>query len=118
MRTLADGLGVAPMALYRHVANKDDLVDAMIDAVFGEVELPADRRRLDDRHAAAGVLPARRIGRHRWAVGLMESRANPGPANLRHHDAMLGHPSSGRLRHRGWPGTPTRSWTATSTASR
>ena len=31
---------VAPMALYRHVANKDDLVDAMIDAVFGEVELP------------------------------------------------------------------------------
>ena len=49
MRTLADGLGVAPMALYRHVANKDDLVDAMIDAVFGEIELPADAHRLDGR---------------------------------------------------------------------
>jgi len=90
MRTLAEGLGVAPMALYRHVANKDDLVDAMIDAVFLEVELPttstdwatAMRRRAFSLRDA--------LARHRWAVGLMESRANPGPANLRHHDAMLG----------------------------
>ena len=41
MRTLAEALGVAPMALYRHVANKDDLIDGMVDVVFSEIELPA-----------------------------------------------------------------------------
>ena len=30
------------------------------------------------------------LSRHRWAIGLMESRTNPGPANLRHHDAVIG----------------------------
>ena len=90
MRKLADVLDVAPMALYRHVANRDDLVDGLIDIVFGEVELPAAdgdwqaamrRRALSLRDVLA---------RHRWAIGLMESRANPGPASLRHHDSMIG----------------------------
>ena len=40
MRTLAEMLEVAPMALYRHVANKDDLIDGMVDLVFAEIELP------------------------------------------------------------------------------
>ena len=40
MRKLAEELGVAPMALYRHVANKDDLIDGMVDVVFGEIGLP------------------------------------------------------------------------------
>src|SRR4029079_8596457 len=30
------------------------------------------------------------LARHRWAIGLMESRSHPGPANLRHHDAVIG----------------------------
>jgi AcrR family transcriptional regulator len=90
MRKLAEVLRVAPMALYRHVANKDDLIDAMIDVVFSEIEPPA--READWRPAmrqrAIAVRDA--LLRHRWAVGLMESRAHPGPANLRHHDAVLG----------------------------
>jgi AcrR family transcriptional regulator len=90
MRSLADELGVAPMALYRHVASKEDLVDAMIDVVFGEIGLPsggADWKTAMRQRAMSlrGVL-----ARHRWAIGLMESRRSPGPANLRHHDAVIG----------------------------
>ena len=90
MRKLAEVLGVAPMALYRHVANKDDLIDAMIDVVFSEIELPArdDAWRTAMRQRAVAVRDA--LERHRWAIGLMESRLHPGPANLRHHDAVLG----------------------------
>jgi len=90
MRRLGEELGVGPMALYRHVANKDDLVDAMVDVVFGEIGLPSSgadwRTAMRDR--AIAVRDA--LVRHRWATGLLESRMNPGPANLQHHDAVLG----------------------------
>ena len=90
MRTLADGLGVAPMALYRHVANKDDLIDGMVDVVFSEIDLPASdgHWRAAMRRRAISVRDV--MAQHRWAIGLMESRRNPGPANLRHHDAVIG----------------------------
>jgi AcrR family transcriptional regulator len=90
MRKLAEELGVAPMALYRHVANRDDLVDGMVDVVFGEIDLPSssDDWRAAMRQRAISVRDV--LSRHRWAIGLMESRANPGPANLRHHDAVIG----------------------------
>jgi AcrR family transcriptional regulator len=89
MRKLADELGVAPMALYRHVANRDDLVDGMVDVVFSEIDLPSDGEswRTAMRKRAVSVRDA--LLRHRWAIGLMESRRNPGPANLRHHDAVI-----------------------------
>jgi AcrR family transcriptional regulator len=90
MRKLAEELGVAPMALYRHVANKDDLVDGMVDVVFSEIDLPGPGAewRTAMRQRAISVRDA--LLRHRWAIGLMESRSNPGPANLRHHDAVIG----------------------------
>jgi AcrR family transcriptional regulator len=90
MRKLAEVLGVAPMALYRHIANKDDLIDAMIDVVFTEIDLPARDAdwRTAMRQRAISVRDA--LERHRWAIGMMESRLHPGPANLRHHDAVLG----------------------------
>jgi AcrR family transcriptional regulator len=90
MRKLAEELEVAPMALYRHVADKDDLVDGMVDVVFSEIGLPlaGDDWKTAMRRRAISVRDA--LSRHRWAIGLMESRANPGPANLRHHDAVLG----------------------------
>jgi AcrR family transcriptional regulator len=90
MRTLAEELGVAPMALYRHVASRDDLVDGMVDIVFDEIDLPptgADWRSAMRRRA---ISVRDVLSRHRWAIGLMESRVNPGPANLRHHDAVIG----------------------------
>jgi AcrR family transcriptional regulator len=90
MRQLADMLNVAPMALYRHVANKDDLIDAMVDEVFGEIGVPpgGDDWKTAMRRRAISVRDT--LARHRWAIWLMESRRNPGPANLRHHDAVIG----------------------------
>jgi len=90
MRRLGEELGVGPMALYRHVANKDDLVDAMVDIVFVEIGPPsADGDwKTAMRERAVAVRDA--LIRHRWAIGLMESRMNPGPANLAHHDAVIG----------------------------
>src|SRR5690349_21155609 len=90
MRKLGEAVGVEAMSLYTHVANKDDLLDGMIDVVFGEVELPsgADHWKAAMRQRAISV--RRVLSRHRWAIGLMESRSNPGPATLRHHDAVIG----------------------------
>ncbi|MPV90396.1 TetR family transcriptional regulator, partial [Georgenia ruanii] len=90
MRSLAQELGVKPMSLYHHVANKDAILDGIVDMVFAEMELPSPggdwRAELARRATSArGVLR-----RHPWAIALMESRAVPGPANLRHHDAVLG----------------------------
>ncbi|WP_370182255.1 TetR/AcrR family transcriptional regulator [Rhodococcus wratislaviensis] len=90
MRRIAQTLGVEAMSLYRHVKNKDDLLDGMVDVVFGEIDLPPhgpDWRSAMRRRA----ISAREVlARHRWATVLMESRATPGPATLRHHDAVLG----------------------------
>lgn len=90
MRQVAGMLQVAPMALYRHVANRDDLIDAMVDVLFSEIALPrggADwKTAMRDRALSLRDV----LARHRWAIGLMESRRRPGPANLRHHDAVIG----------------------------
>src|ERR1700760_2678962 len=73
MRGLAQELGVVPMALYKHVANKDQLLDGMVALVFGEIELPPED--LDWRSAMRRrALSAREaLRRHPWAIGMMES---------------------------------------------
>lgn len=90
MRKLGQELGVEAMALYYHFANKDEVLDGIVDLVFSEIELPATGAdwKTAMRQRAISVRDA--LLRHRWAIGLMESRRNPGPANLRHHDAVLG----------------------------
>ncbi len=90
MRKLGQELGVEAMALYHHFANKDDLVDGMVDLVFAEIDLPDSGPdwRTAMRRRALSVRDA--LLHHRWAIGLMESRRAPGPANLRHHDAVIG----------------------------
>jgi AcrR family transcriptional regulator len=89
MRRLAQELGVVPMALYKHVANKDELLDGMVDIVFGEIESPAidDDWRSAMRRRAISAREA--LKRHSWAIGMMETR-HPGPANLRNHNAVMG----------------------------
>jgi AcrR family transcriptional regulator len=90
MRRLAKELGVEAMSLYNHVANKGALLDGMVDIVFGEIEVPAtdvDWRTAMRRRAISG---REALSRHPWAIGLMESRAVPGPENLRLHNAVLG----------------------------
>src|ERR671914_2475282 len=89
MRRLADELDAGAMTLYHYVPNKEKLLDGMVDTVFGEIELPTTdvdwktalrRRAISTREA---------LNRHRWAVGLMESRMTPGPASLRLREAIL-----------------------------
>jgi AcrR family transcriptional regulator len=89
MRKLGAELGVEAMSLYNHVANKDDLLAGMIDSVFAEIDVPAGADwRTAMRRRAVSVREV--LSRHRWAIGLMESRTTPGPATLRHHDTVLG----------------------------
>ncbi|MBD0324734.1 MAG: TetR/AcrR family transcriptional regulator, partial [Aldersonia sp.] len=89
MRSLAGVLGVAPMALYRHVAHKEDLIDGMVDVVFAEMELPSPAGGWKASMRRRAVSARQVLARHRWSIPLLESRTTPGPANMRHHDAVL-----------------------------
>jgi AcrR family transcriptional regulator len=90
MRSLARKLDVEAMSLYNHVANKEDLLDGMIELVFSEIEPPAAGGdwKAELRNRAVSTRAA--LLRHRWAVGEMEGRTNHGPSNLEVHDAVLG----------------------------
>ena len=90
MRALAGRLGVEAMSLYHHVPGKEALLDAMVDAVFGELHLPVVGGDWRTELRARSVSGRSVLLRHPWAVGLMDSRRTPGPQNLRHHDAVLG----------------------------
>ena len=91
MRRIAQALGVVPMALYRHVANKDELLDGMIDVVVNEFDPPIDAG-ADWKVAVRGrILSARRaLLRHPWASRVMESRTQPTPTVLAYMDSMIG----------------------------
>ena len=90
MRKLAQELGVVPMALYKHVANKDELLDGMIDAVVSTIGTPAAG--LDWKSAVRQrILFARQaLLRHPWASRVIESRTDPTPAVLAYMDSMIG----------------------------
>ena len=90
MRKLGQQLGVEAMSLYKHVANKDDMLDGMVDVVFSEIDLPSDRVHWKTAMRERAVSARQALSRHPWAIGLTESRMKPGPANLRHHDTVIG----------------------------
>src|SRR6201981_959146 len=90
MRKRGQVLGVEAMSLYNHVAGKGDLLDGMIDVVFSEIGLPPADGGWKSAMRERAISVRAVLGRHRWAIGLMESRKSPGPATLRHHDAVLG----------------------------
>jgi AcrR family transcriptional regulator len=90
MRKLADELGAGAMSLYHYVPNKEELLDGMVDIVFGEIELPSTDVDWKTAMRRRAISTREVLNRHRWAVGLMESRTTPGPASLRLHNAVLG----------------------------
>jgi AcrR family transcriptional regulator len=90
MRKLGQELGVEAMALYYHVANKDEVLDGIVDLVFSEIDLPSTDADWKTAMRQRALSLRDVLARHRWAIGMMESRRHPGPANLRHHDAVIG----------------------------
>ena len=90
IRSLAQELGVKPMSVYHYVANKDEILDGIVDLVFGEIELPSPggdwrtemRRRANSARRVLAAIP----GRSRCC----SRDCTPGPATLRHHDAVIG----------------------------
>jgi len=98
MRKLGRELGVEAMSLYNHVADKEDLLDGMVDLIFSEIAIPDGdvgwKTAMGERATSAREV----LNRHPWALALMDSRATPGPATLRHHNAVIG-----TLRQAGFP---------------
>lgn len=90
MRKLANELEAGAMSLYHYVANKDDLLDGMVDVVYTEIELPSADADWKTAMRQTAISAREALSRHRWAISLMESRTRPGPANLRHHDSVVG----------------------------
>jgi len=90
MRKLGEGLGVEAMSLYNHVANKDDLLDGMVDGVFAEIVLPSGETDWRTAMRLRAISARTVLSRHPWATGLMQSRTTPGPATMQHHDVVIG----------------------------
>jgi len=88
MRRLAGSLGAGAMSLYHYVANKEELLDAMVDVVFEEIALPPEELDWQSAMRERAMSARQVLARHPWAIGLMESRTSPGPANLRHREAV------------------------------
>lgn len=89
MRAVGDRLGVEAMSLYHHVANKGELLDGMVEVVFGEVELPTTDVDWKEAMRRRAVSTREALGRHRWAVDLLQSATTPGPAQFRVVNAVL-----------------------------
>jgi len=90
MRKLGQELGVEAMAVYYHLANKEEVLDGIVDLVFSEIELPVAESDWQVAMRSRAISLHDVLLRHRWAIGMMEARQNAGPANLRHHDAVIG----------------------------
>ena len=90
MRSVAQRLGVTPMSLYNHVANKEELLNGMVDAVFAEFYAPVPGAEWRSELRRRAVTARETLKRHPWAVGLMDSRRNAGYETLLHHDAVIG----------------------------
>jgi AcrR family transcriptional regulator len=90
MRALGAELGVEAMSLYKHVANKDEILDGVVELIVGQIEIPfpdepwkqAMRRRAESGRDV--------LRRHSWAIGLLEARGSMGPATMRYAEAILG----------------------------
>src|SRR5437879_13269666 len=89
MRKLGQEVGVEAMSRYNHVRNKEELLNGMVDIVFSEIDLPAAGEDWPTAMRRRAISARQALKRHPWAIGLMESRAQPGPATLRHHNSVL-----------------------------
>ena len=90
MRRLGAELGVEAMSLYKHVDDKDDILDGMIELIIGEIEVPGEGAEWREATRRRAVSAREVLGAHSWAIGLLESRTPTGPTVLRYLDVTLG----------------------------
>jgi AcrR family transcriptional regulator len=97
MRRVAEQLGAEAMSLYHHVANKDDILDGIVDVVAREINDVVERIDLPTQGAAwkpalrRRILSAREVLlRHPWAPGVFQTRTTTPAAVLQYYDAVLG----------------------------
>jgi AcrR family transcriptional regulator len=89
MRKLGQQLGVEAMSLYHHVANKDDLLDGIVDAVTSEIEVPSGEADWKEAIRRTAISSHDLFLRHRWACSLMMRRARVSPDRMRWMEAVL-----------------------------
>ena len=89
IRTLAQELGVKPMSAYHYVANKDEIIDGIVDLVYAEITLPVPGGDWRQEMRLRANSARRVLANHPWATPLLQSRLNPGTATLRHHNAFV-----------------------------
>ena len=90
MRRLGAALGVEAMSLYKHVANKDALLDAMVDRVIGAIAIPEEGTPWRDAMTERAVSARAVLGGHAWVIGLLEAGVDSGPSTMRYVDAIIG----------------------------
>ena len=90
MRKLGQQLGVEAMSLYNHVANKDDVLDGMVDLVVGEIDPPSTGTDWKTAVRERALSARRALLRHPWTSRVLESRTNPTPMVLEYFDSMIG----------------------------
>ena len=89
MRKLGQALGVEAMSLYNHVANKEEILDGIVDIVVSQIEVPAATTDWKTAMRQRAISAHDVLLRHPWASALIESRTNPSPVRLRYCNAVI-----------------------------
>jgi AcrR family transcriptional regulator len=90
MRALGADLGVEAMSLYKHVANKEAILDGVVELIVGQIEIPSQGTPWKQAMRQRAVSARSVLADHAWAIGLLETRGSMGPATMRYLDAILG----------------------------
>ena len=90
MRNLARHLGVEAMSLYHHLRHKAELLDALVDEIFSRMSWDSDKEDWIEVMHNRALAMRQCLRQHHWAIGLLDSRKNPGESTLAHHDRVLG----------------------------
>ena len=90
MRRLGAELGVEAMSLYKHVANKEEILHGIVEVVVGEIEIPGEGAAWKEAMRRRAISAREVLSHHSWAIGLLEARGAKGPTALRYLNAVLG----------------------------
>ena len=89
MRKIGKELGVEAMSLYNHVANKEDILNGMVEVVMSEIDLPSEGIGWKPAMRRRSTSAYRMLSQHGWASALIDSLVSEGPVKLGHHEWVL-----------------------------